>query len=138
MNYKQQLTLAGTLATTLFGGYALYRNTIFKVETGHRAIIFNKFSGMKEHVYREGWHLMIPYFERPTVFDVRTHPTVIKSMTGSKDLQMVNISLRVLYRPDSTKLVTIYRTLGVDYDARVLPSIVNEVLKSVVAQYNAP
>lgn len=81
---------------------------------------------------------MIPYFERPTVFDVRTHPTVIKSMTGSKDLQMVNISLRVLYRPDSTKLVTIYRTLGVDYDARVLPSIVNEVLKSVVAQYNAP
>ena len=30
-----------------------------------------------------------------------------------------------------------YRYLGTDYDARVLPSIVNEVLKSVVAQYNA-
>ena len=31
----------------------------------------------------------------------------------------------------------IYRTLGTDYDERVLPSIVNEVLKSVVAQFNA-
>lgn len=58
-------------------------------------------------------------------------------MTGSKDLQMVNISLRVLYRADPTKLPQIYRYLGTDYDARVLPSIVNEVLKSVVAQYNA-
>jgi len=43
----------------------------------------------------------------------------------------------VLYRPDQHHLQTIYRNLGKDYDQRVLPSIVNEVLKSVVAQYNA-
>merc|ERR1711879_269051 len=30
-----------------------------------------------------------------------------------------------------------YRTLGTDFDEKVLPSIINEVLKSVVAQYNA-
>jgi hypothetical protein len=30
-----------------------------------------------------------------------------------------------------------YRELGTDYDERVLPSIVNEVLKSVTAQFNA-
>ena len=53
------------------------------------------------------------------------------------DLQMININLRVLYRPDSSKLPQLYRYLGTDYDTRVLPSIVNEVLKSVVAQYNA-
>lgn len=34
-------------------------------------------------------------------------------------------------------LPQIYRTLGQDFDERVLPSIVNEVLKSVVAQFNA-
>lgn len=50
---------------------------------------------------------------------------------------MVNISLRVLFRPDSTQLHNLYRLLGKDYDGRVLPSIVNEVLKSVVARYNA-
>ena len=53
------------------------------------------------------------------------------------DLQMVNISLRVLFRPDSTNLPQVYRNLGMDYDGRVLPSVVNEVLKSVVARYNA-
>lgn len=50
---------------------------------------------------------------------------------------MVNITCRVLSRPRVESLPTIYRTLGTDYDERVLPSIVNEVLKSVVAQFNA-
>ena len=50
---------------------------------------------------------------------------------------MVNITCRVLSRPKIENLPQIYRTLGVDYDERVLPSIVNEVLKSVVAQFNA-
>lgn len=50
---------------------------------------------------------------------------------------MVNITCRVLSRPHQSALPTIYRELGTDYDERVLPSIVNEVLKSVVAQFNA-
>lgn len=50
---------------------------------------------------------------------------------------MVNITCRVLSRPEVAALPQIYRTLGQDYDERVLPSIVNEVLKSVVAQFNA-
>lgn len=40
---------------------------------------------------------------------------------------MVNISLRVLARPDAAKLPDMYRLLGTDYDERVLPSICNEV-----------
>jgi prohibitin 2 len=50
---------------------------------------------------------------------------------------MVNITLRVLSRPSVEKLPQIYQELSTDYDERILPSIVNEVLKAVVAQYNA-
>lgn len=50
---------------------------------------------------------------------------------------MVNISLRVLSRPDAIQLPDTYRQLGLDYDEKVLPSICNEVLKSVVAKFNA-
>ncbi len=35
------------------------------------------------------------------------------------------------------KLTDLHQTLGPDYDERLLPSIVQEVLKSIVAQYNA-
>eukprot|EP00246_Nothoceros_aenigmaticus_P018485 TRINITY_DN9684_c0_g1_i2.p1 TRINITY_DN9684_c0_g1~~TRINITY_DN9684_c0_g1_i2.p1 ORF type:complete len:193 (-),score=42.17 TRINITY_DN9684_c0_g1_i2:225-803(-) len=50
---------------------------------------------------------------------------------------MVNLTLRVLSRPDNDELPGIFKTLGTDYDERVLPSIGNEVLKAVVAQFNA-
>eukprot|EP00028_Trichosphaerium_sp_Am-I-7-wt_P013394 CAMPEP_0168513784 /NCGR_PEP_ID=MMETSP0405-20121227/3695_1 /TAXON_ID=498012 /ORGANISM="Trichosphaerium sp, Strain Am-I-7 wt" /LENGTH=206 /DNA_ID=CAMNT_0008532735 /DNA_START=234 /DNA_END=854 /DNA_ORIENTATION=- len=58
--------------------------------------------------------------------------------TGSKDLQMVNISLRVLTKPEENRLPWMLSRLGQDYEKRVLPSIVKEVLASVVAQFNAP
>ena len=48
------------------------------------------------------------------------------------DLQNVNITLRILFRPMASKLPNIFTNIGQDYDERVLPSIVNEVLKAVV------
>jgi prohibitin 2 len=50
---------------------------------------------------------------------------------------MVNLTVRVLSRPDVTRLVDLHRSLGPEYDERVLPSIVNEVLRTVVAQFTA-
>merc|ERR1711892_1627347 len=64
-------------------------------------------------------------------------PKNIPTITGSKDLQNVNITLRILFRPKPDELPGIYTTLGQDYDDRVLPSITNEVLKSVVAEFDA-
>lgn len=100
-------------------------------------MVYNRITGVKEEVYGEGTHLRLPFVDVPVIYDVRAKPRNIQSLTGSRDLQMVTITLRVLSRPEAQQLPHIYRTLGVDWDERVLPSIVNEVLKSVVAQFNA-
>lgn len=49
----------------------------------------------------------------------------------------MKIGLRVLTRPVPDQLTTIYRTLGENYNERVLPSIIHETLKAVVARFNA-
>lgn len=120
-------------------GVAAYgvSQSLFTVEGGHRAIMFNRIGGVQQHIMSEGMHIRIPWFQYPIIYDIRSRPRKISSPTGSKDLQMVNISLRVLSRPDASMLPTMYRQLGIDYDEKVLPSICNEVLKSVVAKFNA-
>lgn len=45
--------------------------------------------------------------------------------------------MKVFVKPNPRKLPEIYRFLGMDYDSRVLPSVGNEVLKSVIARYSA-
>ncbi|WOG98707.1 hypothetical protein DCAR_0418051 [Daucus carota subsp. sativus] len=123
-------------AVAALGLYAV-GNSLYNVDGGHRAIVFNRIVGVKDKVYPEGTHLMLPWFERPIIYDVRARPHLVESTSGSRDLQMVKIGLRVLTRPMASQLPTIYRTLGENYNERVLPSIIHETLKAVVAQYNA-
>jgi len=131
------LLAGGGLVVALIGGGIALSASLFNVDGGHRAIKYTRLHGVTENVYGEGTHLRIPWLETPIVFDIRAKPRSIASLTGTKDLQMVNITCRVLSRPSPQALPTIYRELGQDFDERVLPSIVNEVLKSVVAQFNA-
>ncbi|KAG7575262.1 hypothetical protein FFLO_00426 [Filobasidium floriforme] len=126
----------GLLVTLAIGGFAI-NQSIFNVDGGHRAIKYTRLNGIGSTIYPEGTHFNIPWLESPIIYDVRAKPRNIASLTGTKDLQMVNITCRVLSRPSVEDLPTIYRELGTDYDERVLPSIVNEVLKSVTAQFNA-
>merc|ERR1719389_1115115 len=110
---------------------------MYNVDGGYRAIMFDRLRGIMPQVKSEGTHFRIPWLQTPHLFDVRIRPRNISSATGTKDLQVVTINLRVLSRPQEEWLPQIFSTLGLDYDERVLPSIGNEVLKAVVAQYNA-
>lgn len=126
----------GSLMVAAGLGYGAY-NSIYTVQGGHRAVVFNRLTGMKEQVYGEGLNFNIPWFEHPVIYDIRTRPVNLQTLTGSKDLQMVTLAIRVLHKPSPNQLVWIYRQLGKNYDERVLPSIMNEVAKAVVARYNA-
>ncbi|KAJ3217294.1 Prohibitin-1, subunit of the prohibitin complex (Phb1p-Phb2p) [Dinochytrium kinnereticum] len=111
--------------------------SMYNVEGGHRAVLFDRVRGVLPDTVDEGTHFLIPWWQRVVTFDVRTRPRNISTTTGSKDMQMVSLTLRVLHRPDYMALPTIYQNLGLDYDERVLPSIGNEVLKAIVAQFDA-
>lgn len=127
----------GTLIALGGAGYAGYHSMV-TIQPGHAGIVYNRFGGLDEKtVLTEGLNFVVPWFQRAIVYDIRTRPQPIDTQSGSKDLQMVQISLRVLFRPDARNLPFVYRRLGTDYDARVLPSIVNEVTKAVIAQYIA-
>jgi prohibitin 1 len=95
-------------------GASVVQSSIYDVKGGTRAVIFDRVSGVKEQVVNEGTHFLIPWLQRAIVYDVRTRPRNISTTTGSKDLQMVTLTLRVLHRPEVKQLPKIYqvRLLG--------------------------
>lgn len=123
------------LALAVTGG--VVQSALYNVDGGQRAVIFDRFRGVQQEVVGEGTHFLIPWVQKPIIFDIRSRPRNVPTITGSKDLQNVNITLRILYRPQVPALPKIFTNLGTDYDERVLPSITSEVLKAVVAQFDA-
>lgn len=54
------------------------------VDGGHRAVLFDRFRGVLDETAGEGTHVLIPWLQKPYIFDVRTRPRSITSVTGTK------------------------------------------------------
>lgn len=118
-------------------GAKLLSSSLYTVDGGQRAVLFDRFRGVIDQTVGEGTHFLVPWVQRPYIFDIRTNPHTFSSVSVTKDLQMINLTLRLLSHPDVNSLPRIIQTLGLEYEEKVLPSIGNEVLNIVVAQFNA-
>jgi prohibitin 1 len=54
------------------------------VDGGHRAVIYDRFQGVRNYVVGEGTHFIIPWVQKPIIYDVRSRPRNIPVITGSK------------------------------------------------------
>ncbi|XVE67760.1 hypothetical protein DITRI_Ditri09bG0014100 [Diplodiscus trichospermus] len=131
------LTNLARAALGLGAAASVLNASMYTVDGGQRAVIFDRLRGVLDKTADEGTHFLVPWLQKPFIYDIRMKPHTFSSVSGTKDLQMVNLTLRVLSRPKVDKLPEIYQRLGLEYDEKVLPSIGNEVLKAVVAQFNA-
>jgi hypothetical protein len=67
------------------------------VEGGHRAIVYSRLSGIQPETFEEGLRFVIPWLQRPIIYDVRTRPKLINTTSGSKGQSPVaiGVALRV-------------------------------------------
>lgn len=61
----------------------------FAVDGGSRAVIFDRFTGIKNHVVGEGTHFLIPWVQRAILYDIRSRPRNVSVITGSKGISIV-------------------------------------------------
>lgn len=90
------LTRIGFGALGLSLGASVVNSCIYDVDGGKMAVMFNRFpnpiagepAGIQRKVLVEGTHFKIPWLQDPKIFDVRTRPRAIPTVTGTKDLQV--------------------------------------------------
>jgi prohibitin 2 len=136
MDAKGASKLAGKFLPLAIGGYFL-TDMFYSVQPGEGALRFNYFSGLGKQVYTEGINMKLPFIESAIKFNLRTMSLPADVSAQNRDLQECFISAQIFYKPDIHKLDVIYRTLGQDYAQIVMNNIVREVLRGIVAQYNA-
>lgn len=105
----------------------LLKKGIYRIEPGFSSIHFNLLSGIGTQVYKEGYHILIPFLERPIIYDCRMKNHMYLCVCGTKDLQTVQLKTRLITRPDVYHLPELYRVLGLNYEERLLYSIVYEI-----------
>ena len=72
---------------------------LISVDVGHYAIKFNKLFGLSANRYREGYNFKIPFIETPIIFNVQTREDEIRAETANRDMQLVKLSVKVLFHP---------------------------------------
>ncbi|KFP47314.1 Prohibitin, partial [Cathartes aura] len=74
----------GKLGLGLAVAGGVVNSALYNVDAGHRAVIFDRFRGVQDTVVGEGTHFLIPWVQKPIIFDCRSRPRNIPVITGSK------------------------------------------------------
>lgn len=112
-------------------------SSVHIVPAGHRGVKFNILSGLVPIAYGEGLAMKIPFVETFIDIDVRIDKIEHQASAASKDLQTVNTTVALNFRPDPEKVMAIYQSIGLAYRQRVIDPAIQEAVKSVTAQYTA-
>lgn len=65
-------------------GLSILSSAVYSVDGGERAVIFDRVAGVKKTVVGEGMHFVIPWLQKPIIYDIRMRPRIITTTTGSK------------------------------------------------------
>ncbi len=105
------------------------------VPAGYKGVLLNW--GEALSVEGEGFHWISPIGQDIALVNIQIQKAVATESTASSDLQEVTSTVAVNYRLDSNQVLTIYKDLRNDYEARVIAPNIQEALKASTAKYVA-
>jgi len=129
--YKSSLQLVG-LVLILVG---VIGSTYRSVPAGHRGVLLQ--FGAVRGVLNEGANFIVPFIQDVDLVDVRTQKSDAQADAASRDLQTVRTDVVVNYHISPKSVGYLYKTVGTDYEARIINPAVQEIVKAVIANFTA-
>lgn len=113
----------------------LLLNPFVQVSAGERAVVTH--FGAVTGELGPGIHWLTPVVSGATVINVQTQKEQAKASAASSDLQTVATDIAVNYNVDPNKVEDLYTKIGLNYQGTVIDPAIQEVVKSVTANYTA-
>ncbi len=92
--------------------------------------------GKVVNVYDEGIHLTTPFVTSVIQIPTREQREDSEMEVSSKDIQTIKIDAAVIYSVNPEKVKDLYTKTGKNYKDVIIKPSINEVINSVIAQYN--
>jgi regulator of protease activity HflC (stomatin/prohibitin superfamily) len=106
------------------------------VPQGYRMVMFHKLKGVLDQTYPEGLKFINPFLEVniinmkvPILFKVTSSTFESEFELSTMDNEPVRIHLKTANKPDVNNLPNLYKRIGLDYEKKVLNSLLHESAK---------
>lgn len=134
-----------TSTVTRFGGFFLLAALLLSLGTravvivpaGHRGVIFNRMSGVRQQALKEGFNLVFPMVEQVYMMDVRVQKTSHDATAASKDLQIVHTKVALNFHPQQDTVHMIFQQVGLEYSERIIQPSIQEAIKATTSRFTA-
>jgi len=131
-----KVIMIGIIALIVIG--VVVGSAVQIVDAGHRGVLLHwNAVDLTVQPLSEGLHFVTPFADSVIQMEIRTLKFVKATSAASKDLQTVSTEITVNYHPAPNSVNTLFQSVGLDYESRVITPTVEEVVKQVTANYNA-
>lgn len=128
-NLNQTLSMLLLSALMVGCGFAI-------VDTGHRGVK-TRFGEVVSGPLAEGFYIYNPFTSTIVEMDTRVQKWSKETLCYTADIQNVKVNYSLNYRPDSANMANFYKEVGMDWDLKLLPQIVEGKVKEVIGRYDA-
>lgn len=120
----------------IVGIFIILALSVYTIPAGKRGIVVT-FGNPSDVVMTEGIHFKIPIAQQIVKVDVKTQKYEASASSSSKDLQVVSTNVAVNYHLTAASVSTLYKSIGLNYESKIIQPSVQEVVKAVTAQFTA-
>lgn len=99
--------------------------------------IWSRFGDLDDETVGPGLHWYNPITTDLIAMNVQSQTHDERTEAFTMDAQVVNVSYRLTFRLDASRAVAVRRSLGDNYAATLLPSMLQSVTKNVIGRYTA-
>ena len=124
------------IALVLLISVLLVRESIHTVDTGYRGVK-TRFGKVVSNSLTSGLYFCVPFIEEVAEVEVREQKMTMETSASSRDLQTIQSSIAINFRPSPEFAHQLFEEVGVGYEKRILSPAVEETAKAVTAKYTA-
>ncbi len=109
---------------------------VYTIGAGERGILLT-WGNPSMNAVEPGIHIKVPVMQSVERMNVQTAKYTATAGSASKDLQEVKTEVTVNYHLDPSNIPKTYQTIGMDFENKIIQPVVQEVVKSVTANFDA-